>query len=98
MTLHFDTEALEEYRDAVLYSEQRFGLGEEFVQAVETALEILSHDPEKFQAAGNDVRIFRMQRFPYYLFYHYTSATESITIYAIAHHRRKSGYWKSRLT
>ena len=44
MTIHFESEALEEYRDAVICSEERFGLGEEFVQSVESALEVISHD------------------------------------------------------
>lgn len=34
MILQFEQEALEEYRDAALYSEERFGLGEAFVQAI----------------------------------------------------------------
>ncbi len=48
MTIHFESDALDEYRDAVLYSEERFGLGEEFVLAVESALEVISRDPERF--------------------------------------------------
>ena len=98
MTHHFETEALEEYQDAVLYSDQRFGLGEEFVLAVEAALDTISHDPERFQAVGEGVRIFRMRRFPYCLFYHYSSGSNSINIYTVAHHRRKPGYWRSRLS
>lgn len=97
MTIHFESEALDEYRDAVLYSEERFGLGEALVQAVEASLEAIVRDPERFQPAGDDVRVFRMKRFPYYLFYHYTAASQAIHVYAIAHHSRKPGYWRERM-
>jgi hypothetical protein len=94
---HFEAEAFEEYRQAVIYSGLRFGLGEEFVQAVEAAIETIVLDPERFQPVGRGVRIFRMRRFPYYLFYHYSPATKSIAIYAVAHHCRKPDYWRPRL-
>jgi hypothetical protein len=63
MTVHFESEALEEYRDAVLYSEERFGLGEQFVLAVESALDVIAGDPGRFQPVGDEIRIYRMKRF-----------------------------------
>ncbi|OAI57993.1 hypothetical protein AYO49_06190 [Verrucomicrobiaceae bacterium SCGC AG-212-N21] len=97
MTIHFESQALEEYRDAVLYSEERFGLGEQFVLAVESALDIIAGDPGRFQLVGEGVRIYRMKRFPYYLFYHHVPQSQSIIIYAVAHHSRKPEYWRRRL-
>ena len=97
MTCHFEAQALEEYREAVIYSERRFGLGEEFVQSVTAALDTISRDPERFQPLGHGVHIFRMRRFPYYLFYHYSPESMSIVVYAVAHHRRKPDYWRPRL-
>ena len=48
-TYGFEREALEEYRDAALrYAEQRAGLGEEFILAVETAMEAVCANPENF--------------------------------------------------
>ena len=97
MTVTFEVDALEEYQSAAIYSEQRFGLGEAFIQAVELSIKLISQDPERSQSLGNDIRIFQMQRFPYYLFYHHISGSDSISIYAVAHHSRKQGYWRSRL-
>ena len=97
MTLHFELEALEEYRDAAIYSKARFGLGEAFVQAMETALETISQDPTQFQFVGDGVHIFRLKRFPYHLYYHYQMEQEKITIYAVAHHSRRPNYWRERL-
>ena len=86
-----------EYRDAALYSERRFGLGEQFTQSVEAAIQTIVKDPERFQPVGQDIRIFRMHRFPYYIFYHYKPESEIITIYAVAHHHRQPDYWRERL-
>ena len=60
MILQFELDAWLEYRDAAIYSEQRFGLGEEFVQAMEFALAMILSDPERFQPVGQGVRIFRL--------------------------------------
>lgn len=97
MTVRFDPEAQEELRDAILYSQKRFGLGEEFAQAVEAAIEKIAQAPEQFKATGHEVRMFRMRRFPYYLFYHYLPASREITIYAVSHHHRQQDYWGYRL-
>lgn len=97
MTVHFELEALEEYRDAALYSKTRFGLGEAFVQAMESALDTIARDPAQFQPVGDGVRIFRLSRFPYHLYYHHHAEEEKITIYAVAHHSRRPSYWRKRL-
>ena len=97
MILQFEQEALEEYREAAFYSEERFGLGEAFVQAMQAALETISCDPARFQSVGDGVRIFRLKRFPYYLYYYYHMQRETITIYAVAHHRRRPDYWRQRM-
>lgn len=68
MTVVFQSEALTEYRDAALYSERNFGLGEEFVSAVESALVDISEYPLNFRMVGDEIHIYRMRRFPFYLF------------------------------
>ena len=97
MNLVFEPEALEEYRDAARYSEDRFGLGRDFVKAIEESLLVISKDPTRFQSVGQGIRIFRMSRFPFYLFYHHTPDAALVTIYALSHHSRRPGYWRKRL-
>lgn len=97
MTTTFADEALEEYHEAARYSEARFGMGRQFVASVQAAITTIEKTPSRFQAVGQGVRIFRMKRLPYYLFYHHDEAAEAITIYAVAHHKRRSGYWHDRL-
>lgn len=43
----------------------------------------------------HDTRLIRMNRFPYKVYYR--EASGSIQVLAVAHHRRKPGYWWSRL-
>lgn len=96
MIVHFEKEALEEYRDAALYSEERFGLGQSFVKAIQAALDVIAHGPAHFQSVGDGVRIFRLKRFPYYLYYHHDEK-KAIIIYAVAHHGRRPDYWRNRM-
>lgn len=98
MTFHFEAEALLEYEDAAQYSEDRFGLGRQFVLAVQSALDAIANAPTRFQSVGQDIRIFRMRRFPYYIFYHYDAKADTVTIYALAHHKRRPDYWRERLS
>jgi len=98
MTHGFEREALLEYGAAArYYAEQRTGLGEEFIQAVETAIAIISQTPDRFQPVGEGLRIFRMRRFPYCLFYRYQPEHNHTTIFAVMHNRRRPNYWKDRL-
>jgi mRNA-degrading endonuclease RelE of RelBE toxin-antitoxin system len=39
----------------------------------------------------------RLKRFPYYLFYHHDDFAATVTIYAVAHHKRQQNYWSDRL-
>jgi mRNA-degrading endonuclease RelE of RelBE toxin-antitoxin system len=93
----FAPEALEEYREAAQYSEDRFGLGRQFVFSMRSAVAAIEQAPTRFQAAGQGIRIFRMKRLPYYLFYHFDEESALVTIYAVAHHKRQGNYWANRL-
>ena len=75
----FAQEAIEEYRDAAQYSEDRFGLGRQFVLSMEAAIAAIEQAPTRFQAAGRGIRIFRMKRLPYYLFYHFDEESDVVT-------------------
>lgn len=97
MICRFEEEALAEYREGALYAEENYRLGEAFVQAVENALCEIAKSPTRYQAVGDGVRIFRLRRFPYYLYYLHHAPTRSITIYAVAHHKRERDYWRKRL-
>jgi plasmid stabilization system protein ParE len=97
MKIHYESEALIEYEEAAQYAEDRFGCGQKFVAAMRTALASIAKDPTRFQPVGEGVRIFRLKRYPYYLFYHFDEPEDTVTIYAVAHHKRQQDYWRARL-
>lgn len=96
MTTDFYKEAFAEYLNSAAYSENMFGLGEEFVQTVEHAMAAISSDPRRYKPAGENLHDFRMERFPFHLFYLHVPSSGRITILAVAHTSRRPGYWKSR--
>lgn len=97
MKVQFGTEALIEYEEAAQYAEDRFGCGLQFVAAMRAALDSIAKDPTRFQPVGQDIRIFRLKRYPYYLFYRYDESDQTVTMYAVARHKRQQSYWRARL-
>lgn len=93
----FEAEALIEYEEAAEYAEEHFGVGRQFVAAVQAALASIEKAPTRFQAVGQGIRIYRMKRYPFHIFYHFDPDTETLVIYAIAHHKRRTDYWRDRL-
>lgn len=97
MTVHFEAEALIEYEDAAQYAEDHFGCGQKFVAAIRAALDAMAKEPTRFQPVGQGVRIYRLKRYPYYLFYYFDEQSDTVTVYAVAHHKRQQNYWRARL-
>jgi toxin ParE1/3/4 len=99
--VRFEDEADAEYREAGRWYEgRRVGLGLEFFDAVDAAIDQVL----RFPAAGKPVprvprdlpvRRCAVTRFPYHVVY--LDASDGIRILAIAHDRRKPGYWKGRV-
>ena len=96
-----EPEASAELEDAaVWYNGQRPGLGVEFVEAVEAALEQIARWPNIGRVVPGvppDVpaRRFPIERFPYHIAYLEWAGV--IRILAFAHDRRRPGYWFSRV-
>jgi len=84
---------------ARFYEEARPGLGNAFIGDVEKAIELLLRNIHIGHAgAGNTAalpREFVLSRFPYHLVY---SVEEwGVLIIAVAHQRRRPGYWTHRV-
>jgi toxin ParE1/3/4 len=92
----FHAEAEAEFRAAVAFYEgQRAGLGREFRESIEAAVERIRKTPEAFAPHGDQgVRKCLIGRFPYTVFYLEQEA--SLWIVAVAHQRRRPGYWSGR--
>lgn len=99
--VRFEDEADAEYRLAGRwYEARRERLGLEFFDAVDAAIrQILampnSGSPVPRLPADVPVRRVPVTRFPYHVIY--LDAKTHIRILAIAHDRRRPGYWKTRL-
>jgi plasmid stabilization system protein ParE len=89
-------EAKTEVAEAAAYLEsQRRGYGGRFIDAVESAREFVVNHPRCGHPESFDVRVWPVQGFSYSLVY--TLEGDDVFIIAVRHHRRRSGYWRSRL-
>lgn len=91
-----DAAEKELWQERRYYNQRVAGLGDEFVAEVQAAVELIAERPEAFGIYGkSEVRVCPLQRFPFNLFY--LPVGDDIYLVAVAHQRRRPGYWKSRL-
>ena len=99
--VRFEGEAAEEYRLAGRwYEARRENLGVEFLDAVDDTIErilALPRSGTRVPSIGPDLPVRRLAvtRFPYHVVY--LKMDDDLRILAIAHDRRRPGYWKTRL-
>jgi toxin ParE1/3/4 len=92
----FHSEATAELEEAIAYYEQRRpGLGAALLDEVQRAASLI----EEFPHIGapykiTDCRHYVLRRFPYVLFY--LELPDALWIVAVAHSRRRPGYWRHR--
>lgn len=65
-----------------------------FLAELDRAVELISEGPMRWPAHLHGTRRFLLRRFPFAIVYREVS--ETIQIVAVAHGRRKPGYWKER--
>jgi plasmid stabilization system protein ParE len=89
-------EAEQEYRDAyVWYRERSVPAAERFENAVERALRQIQQSPDCWPLSHSRFRKYTLYEFPYCIFYRCDAARTFVL--AVAHSKRKPGYWKHRL-
>jgi toxin ParE1/3/4 len=66
-----------------------------FAREVERAIAMIAEAPQRFPHGVSDTRRFLLQRFPFAVVYR--ELTSVIQVLAVAHGRRRPGYWKIRL-
>lgn len=100
MRLELLEEAEDELREAILYYEDRQdGLGSEFFGRVTEMIAAIRVDPERFplyegKRMARKFRRVRVRRFPYLLVFEVR--TDKVLVVAVAHTRRRPGYWANR--
>ena len=96
MKAGFHPTASEEIVETTAYYEGEVpGLGDRFLAEVERVVEVLCDQPNIGQSVGEELRRIILARFPYSLIYSIES--ERIWVIAVAHHRRRPGYWQERI-
>ena len=96
MTFSFHPEAESEFVAAqAFYDDREFGLGKDFMDEVHETIGRIVEFPNSWQQYSYRTRRCLCNRFPYSVIYRHTAA--ELTVYAVAHQKRKPGYWKDRL-
>ena len=99
--VRFDREAEEELAAAVdWYESQRLGLGLDLLDVIEGAISRIGEATLQFPLlpsvpSGLGVRTCAVKRFPYSVVF--LELPTEIRVLALAHTRRRPGYWRSRL-
>ena len=93
----FNVEAEQELAEAIAwYDAQRPGLGLRFQEAVEASVLFIRRFPRsgsRYDRQGTRKHV--MRGFPYNIFF--LELTDAIWIVAVAHQRRRPGYWRRRV-
>lgn len=96
MKVEFHPAASYEVEDSAAHYEALIGgLGIRFVEEVERASELLESYPEIGQEIDPDIRHFVLADFPHSLIY--ALEPELVWVLAVAHDKRRPGYWKERV-
>lgn len=93
--IEIHTEAAEEGRIAYLwYRERNPKAAAAFLAELDRALDRISENPERWPKYVEDTRRFMLRRFPFFIVF--CQGKETVQILAIAHGKRRPGYWKDR--
>jgi len=91
----FHDEAEEEFAEtAVFYESRVLGLGASFTSEVQRTVTLIREHPDSGSPLGQKVRKVLVRRFPYSVIYRHHAG--QIFILAVAHQRRRPGYWRHR--
>ncbi len=80
---------------AQYYERQAVGLGSEFLTEAETTKAFLQQFPGAGRLLPHGSRRVSMHRFPYHFIYRIDP--DRLLVLAVAHHRRRPGYWAGRV-
>jgi plasmid stabilization system protein ParE len=73
------------------YEDQRAGLGEEFLAAVDATFDAIERIPEIFRRVHGEVRRANVSRFPYAVFYRIDP--KSVVVLTVLHTARDPKLW-----
>ncbi|OQW75518.1 MAG: hypothetical protein BVN35_07595 [Proteobacteria bacterium ST_bin11] len=97
MNYEFLPEAEAEYLEAIrFYQDQQNRLGALLIEDFERTVNLIIQKPDTWRMVHQSgIRRIGLSHFPYSVFYR--NSAGRIVITAFAHHRRRPGYWLSRV-
>jgi hypothetical protein len=98
MKVIIEREANAEMVEAAEYYDAQPGLGSDFLDEVDEAIDKIAREPLRFgfYRGSRIVRSIRLDRFPYRLLF--VAEPRRVSIVAVAHLHRHPDYWKHRLS
>jgi len=92
----FHPEAKEDFRDAIRWYRARSAIASvEFRTTASTAIRNVVRSPQRWPKYLHGSRRFILHRFPFADIY--LDDPDVVTIIAVAHNKRKPGFWKHRV-
>jgi toxin ParE1/3/4 len=79
---------------ALFYESAAAGLGDDFLDDVQYAIDSVRERPNVGVMVGHGFRRFLLRRFPFSIIY--APEPKQIVVLAVAHQRRAPGYWRRR--
>lgn len=76
----------------VCYENERPGLGKRFLKTVTQKLEVIESAPTRFAVQFDDVRIARVDSFPYLILF--CIGEKNVRVIGVLHHSRNPELWK----
>ena len=97
MNYFFNEAARDEHLEHVAYYEScQIGLGVRYLLAFDTAMAAVCESPERYRIElPPSIRKFRVPGFPFNILYRIVGT--DIEVLVVAPHRRRPGYWVSRI-
>ncbi len=95
-SVRFHGLAAQEYRFArEWYRKRDASVAWRFREAVDSASNRIAADADSQPVLADDIRSIRVRRFPYMLVF-VRESSDSLLVLAVAHAKRRAGYWKRR--
>jgi toxin ParE1/3/4 len=69
-------------------------VSQNFREEVEVALEDIARNPERYREVKKGFRVRTLKKYPFSIVYNFESGM--VRVYAVAHHKRRPGYWSNR--
>jgi plasmid stabilization system protein ParE len=79
----------------IWYEARSPAAGRGFLEELDRAVERISENPARWPESREGTRRFLLRRFPFLIVYR--EQTHAIQIIAVAHGRRRPGYWRERI-